>query len=335
VNKVLFEGKKAIGVEISRNGKISTVKASKEVILSAGAINTPKILLLSGVGPKSQLDKHQIPQIIDLPVGKNLQDHPQVGVEYNSSIPSIDLQQLESYLTLGKYFGLKTFGLGGNQLSQSLLFGTGFFNTPGNPLKFPDIQIHFLPLATNPEIYTKFAGSFQNLTDPKTTCKNGFAMVVILLHEKSIGSVTLNSKNPNDDPLVDVNFFGNSEDMTTLIKGVRIAESIADSKAFKGANWGLKKAPWNEFPPHSDDYWKKMILNWGNTLFHPVGTCKMGPLSDKTSVVHSNSLKIRGLEGIRVIDASVMPHLVSGNTASACVMIGEKGVDFIKKDFNL
>lgn len=329
VNKILFEGKTAVGVELSRKNKIEIVKAKKEVILSAGAINTPKILLLSGVGPKSVLDKHKIQQIIDLPVGKNLQDHPQMGVEFNSSVQSLNLPELESYWTAMKYMLF-----GKNELAQSLLFGSGFFHTKGNEYKYTDIQIHFLPLSTNCEIYTKFMGSYPQLCTESMTCKNGFVFVVVLLHEKSRGSVTLKSSDPNDDPIIDLNFFDHPDDMNRLIKGIRIAETIANSTTFKGVNLGPKHIPWIKHPLYSDEYYKQLIETWGSHLFHPVGTCKMGPDSDKEAVVNTK-LQVRGLERLRVIDASIMPHITSGNTAAPSVMIGEKGSDFIKQLYKL
>jgi choline dehydrogenase-like flavoprotein len=330
VNRVLFEGKKAIGVEIQNKNGVSIIKANKEVIVSAGSINTPKLLMLSGIGPKDELKRLDIPLLADLPVGKNLQDHPQFGVEFNVSLPSLTLDVLNSPWTAIKYFLFHK-----NELAQSLLFGSGFFSTKGNKNKYPDIQMHFIPLSTNCEIYENFMGAYANLCNPKYTAKNGMAFVTVLLHEKSVGSVTLKNKDPNEKPLIDLNFFDHPDDMKTLIDGIRIVERIANSTTFKGINNGLKKVDWNPHPEYTEPYWKMMVEYWGNHLFHPVGTCKMGPKGDKSAVVDSSNLKVNGIESLRVIDASVMPHIVSGNTAAASVLIGEKGSDMIKSEWKL
>lgn len=328
VNKVIFEGNKAVGVDVDfyLKGK-RFIYATKEVILSAGAINTPKILILSGVGPKEHLKSFDIPVIADLPVGKNLQDHPTIPFEYDSKIPSITLDELEETGKLIDYY-LK----GDNEMASTMLQGTGFFNTKYNKNKYPDIQLHFVPISSNCQFYIKFLGTLPQFCDPKNSTKWGIAFVVVLLHEKSSGSVQLASKDPYKDPIIDLGFYQNPEDRKVILEGVKIVEKLMNTSALKGVHNGLKNNG-NPHPEGSEKYWEWVLDHFGGHLYHPTSTCRMGK-DIKDSVV-TDKLKIHGLQNIRIIDASIMPHIVSGNTAAATVMIGEKGADLIKEEYKI
>jgi choline dehydrogenase len=324
VKKIIFSGKKAVGVEFIRNNKIFKIFAKNEVILSAGAINTPQILMLSGIGPKEELEKHNIPLVMDLPVGKNLKDHPVVTFDYKSSIPTTNLENLESFQTLFKY--LLNYE---NDLSSGILSGFSFFHTKYNDQKYPDIQIQFLPLPSNCKVVEEFLGFEKNMCNDSYSNQYGFSFSIVLLHEKSSGSVTLKSSDPFEHPVIDLNFFHHKDDIKTLLEGIRISEKLANSKSFKGINLGMRKFENCPFKEGTDEFWVWFIENYANHLYHPVGTCKMGIDSD--SVVDPQ-LKVRGIESLRVVDASIMPIISSGNTNAACIMIGEKGADLIKNE---
>jgi len=305
VVKIIFEGKKAVGLEYMHKGKKRKITAYKEVILSAGSLMSPAILQRSGVGASEDIKPHGIDLIHKLPgVGKNLQDH----IDFNFCFKTNDNN------TLGFSPGgfLKILGeaakwlIHGNSLISSTLSEAGGFLKTEQSLKRPDIQHHFVIGLIDDHLRKLHYGY-------------GYSCHVCLLRPYSRGTVTLASAKHDDAPLINPNFLDDSRDVDTLIKGAKMTQNILNTPP-------LKKYQRSEiYGVHgdlTDKQWEKHIRSRADTIYHPVGTCKMG--NDALAVV-DNSLKIRGLKHIRVVDASIMPTITSGNTNAPTIMIGEKG----------
>ncbi len=309
VVKIIFEGKKAVGLQYMHKGKKRKITAHKEVILSAGSLMSPAILQRSGVGASEDTKPHGIDLIHELPgVGKNLQDH----IDFNFCFKTNDNN------TLGFSPGgfLKILGeaakwlIHGNSMISSTLSEAGGFLKTEQSLKRPDIQHHFVIGLIDDHLRKLHYGY-------------GYSCHVCLLRPYSRGTVTLASAKHDDAPLINPNFLDDSRDIDTLIKGAKMTQNILNTPP-------LKKYQRSEiYGVHgdlTDKQWEKHIRNRADTIYHPVGTCKMG--NDALAVV-DNSLKIRGLKHIRVVDASIMPTITSGNTNAPTIMIGEKGAAMI------
>ncbi|MHA4842775.1 GMC family oxidoreductase [Flavitalea antarctica] len=316
VKRIIIEKDKAAGVECL-SGKTTTEKiyCKKEVIVSAGAIKSPQLLLLSGIGEDRVLNQANTELKVSLPgVGKNLQDHIWTGTSNLCNVrssnqdikPMNQLKCLLTYLLLNK-----------GPLCNSPVETTTFISTETKTER-PDIQFHFVPLHVGDDYRTNI---YDIRTFPTT---NGFAIMCILLHPESRGTVTIASGDPLAPPFIDPCFLTVEKDRQTLLAGLKVAMKISDANAFRtispqGLNHPSRDSTDDELMVHL----KKSL----ETLYHPVGTCKMG--SDIMAVVNEK-LQVHGVDGLRVIDASIMPTTISGNTNAACIMIGEKGADMIK-----
>ncbi|KPJ15961.1 Glucose dehydrogenase [acceptor] [Papilio machaon] len=339
--KVLIDPrtKIAFGVEFVRNKMVQRVRARKEVILSAGTINSAQLLMLSGIGPAEELTKHRIPIVQNLRVGRNLQDHIGAGgltFMVNKKISIVEhrlhtVSTLMEYAVLGK--GPLTI-MGGVE-------GLAFVNTKYANASddFPDIEFHFISGSTNSdggEQLRKVHGLTDEFYDAVFRPINNmdvWSIIPMLLRPKSKGFIQLRSSSPYDYPYIYPNYLTEEEDVKTLIEGVKIAVALSRTKAFQRHGSVLNK---HVFPActkmqrYTDEYWECMIRQYTCTIYHPVGTAKMGPFWDPEAVVDSE-LRVYGVKGLRVIDGSVMPSLVSGNTNAPIIMIGEKGSDMIKQ----
>lgn len=312
VEKIELDGTKVTGVSYrDRSGAWQTVKARKEVILSGGSINSPQLLMLSGIGEAAQLREHGIDVVADLPgVGKNLQDHLQARLVYKCNEPTLN-DEVSSLFGQAK-IGLKYLMFRAGPMTMAASLATGFMKTRDD-LETPDIQFHVQPLsAENPG---KGADPF-----------SAFTMSVCQLRPESKGEIRLVSKDGRTYPKIIPNYLSTETDCRTVVEGVNIARRIARHAP-------LTSKISEEYRPHADlpmdDY--DATLDWARSntasIYHPTGTCKMG--QDKGAVV-DEQLRVHGLTGLRVADCSIMPEIVSGNTNAPAIMIGEKASDLIR-----
>jgi choline dehydrogenase len=292
--RVLFEGTRAVGVECGS----MRLRADREVILSVGAINSPQLLMLSGVGAADELRKHGIDVVADLPgVGKNLQDHLVGGVTYASTKP-VTLAGAETIGNLLQFLFLKK-----GMLTSNIAEAGAFIKCGDSPTR-PDIELIF-----GPTFYMNHG--FDNPPG------HGFTVGAILLHPKSRGTITLRSSDPLAAPAIQPSYFSDPADLQLLREAVERCHRIAQAKAFdefRGAEvWpGERAADMDNF-----------VRDTAETLYHPVGTCRMGDVVD-------DRLRVRGVENLRVVDASVMPTIVTGHPNAAVVMIAEKASDLMR-----
>ncbi len=303
--KVLVEGKRAVGVAYLRGGAREEARANREVILCGGAVNSPQLLLLSGIGPADHLKALGIEVVADLPgVGQNLQDHLATGVMYHCTQP-ITLASAEK---LGNILNFLLFKKG--PLTSNVAESAAFLKTRPD-LMVPDIELIFAPSFFLEHGFANPPG-------------HGFTIGVVLLHPESKGSLTLRSTNPTDPPVIQPNYLASENDVKVMVEGLRRARQIGQAKAFD-AYRGKEFMPGEE--AQSDADLEEFLRTRAETLYHPVGTCKMG--EDALAVVDAD-LRVRGVEGLRVVDASVMPTIISGHTNAPTIMIAEKAADLIK-----
>ena len=349
VTKLLFKDDKKVvvnGIELKRFGTKLQFMAKKEVILSAGAIGSPKILMLSGLGPKGHLDDMKIPVIKDIPgIGENLQDHLMAYYMHFSPNTGQGLSPNSFKLTnpfeVLKYYYTRSGPLGDNGIGVGL-----FYNTFTNEDRFkrPDIQLHTFPaLPTNDyglvlkEIFGYTEEAYRTVS--MFEGYDGGVLMPTLLRPESRGYVRLKSNNPEDNPIIQPNYFDNPKDMKKMIEALRIANKHVTSNAFKDNNIELViDKNCEQFvivgEPLNDEYYKCVIQFWSSSVWHFVGTCKMGPSSDPMSVV-DHMLKVHGVMGLRVADASIMPRITGGNTNAPTIMIGEKAADLINSEWKM
>lgn len=314
------------------------VYARKEIILSAGSINSPQILMLSGIGPAHHLQRLGIPVRVDLPVGDNLQDHIYPGgLTFTLSHQvSLSHQSVFNAPNLLKYYQTGR----GPLTSLGGIEGLGFIKTKYSNFSKdePDIEIHMIAgnvlseggrslrqyMGVKDEVYQKFFAPYAIF--------DTFSLDPVLLRPKSRGFVRLRSANPHDSPAIDPRYLTHPDDVMTLVEAMKISLAIGISPPFKrlGSKPLQTVMPGCEHYAYlSDEYLACVARSLTFTIYHPVGTCKMGAPWDPTAVVDSE-LKVMGVKGLRVVDASIMPNIVSGNTNAPVIMIAERAADMIK-----
>lgn len=313
--RVLLNGKRAIGIEYLHSGKTETIHVRREVILAGGAINSPQLLMLSGIGPEEELRRHRIPVLHALPgVGKNLQDHLDVLIVHKCTKPvSLGISLSVLHVQIKHIFDYLFHRTG--PLTTNSAEGGGFVkSTPDQPI--PDLQFHFTPAHLD--------GHARTLRSAATTMLgHGYALHVCNLRPKSRGHVGLKSADPKADALIDPDYLSDPDDMAVMLRGVKAARRLLGARAFDPFR-GKEIFPGPEV--QGDAQIVQFIRCKAETIYHPVGTCKMG--HDAMAVV-DDTLKVHGIDALRVVDASIMPTLVGGNTNAPTVMIAEKAADMI------
>jgi choline dehydrogenase len=315
VEKIEITDGVATGVKLQINGQSIDLTATKEVLLSAGAINSPQVLMLSGLGPKAHLAEKNIEIKVDLPgVGQNLQDHLDTIVQHhckNRNSYSISLALIPRYVKNAFNYFFNRKGIFTSNVAEA-----GGFDKTHYAANIPDIQYHFLPAIL--------------LDHGRTTAFGyGYGVHVCGLYPKSRGEIKLRSNKPSDLAMIDPHYLEHSDDQKVMIDGVRRARKILAAPSFeKYQSWEVGPGP----DAQSDEEILAFIRKNSETIYHPIGTCKMGDVSDVMTVVDSE-LKVKGIKGLRVVDASVMPTLVGGNTNAPTIMIAERCADLIKQEY--
>lgn len=344
VTKVLFDetGRRAIGVEYYRGRKKYKVFARKEVIISAGAINSPQLLMLSGIGPKEHLIERGIKVLKDLPVGRNLMDHVALGglafiVNDTSSIKTQRILENPNnlYDFLKHHKGPLTIPGG----TEALAFFD--LSRPNDINGHPDLELLFINGAvSSDETLKKSFGINDQVYDrifKQTEQKNAYMVFPMIMRPKSKGWIELKDRNPFRYPAIYPNYFSDESDLDIIVGGVRICQALSNTNAMKRLDSKLWRIPipgCENFQFDSDEYWKCAARHLTFTIYHLSGTCKMGPSNDPTAVVDPR-LRVHGFKGLRVIDASIMPEVPSAHTNAPTIMLAEKGADLIKEDWGV
>ncbi len=309
-DKILFSGKTAVGVEFLHGGKRKKVSANKEVILSGGAIASPQILQRSGVGPKALLDEFSIPVVHDLPgVGENLQDHLEMYIQYECKKPITLYPSLKFWNQppIGAEWLFKGTGIG-----ASNHFEAGGFIRTAEHFEWPNLQYHFLPIAIN-----------YNGTNPIKT--HGFQFHVGSMRSKSRGRIRITSLDPHAHPSILFNYMSNDEDWQEFRAAIRITREIAQQPAFDEFR-GKEISPGPKY--QTDEELDDFVRNFAQTAYHPSCSCRMG--EDQMAVVNAYG-QVHGVQNLRVVDASIMPIVTTGNTNAPTIMIAEKIADHIRE----
>lgn len=305
--RLTFAGRRANGVEYEREGKREYVGATQEIILSSGAINSPQLLMLSGIGDADALGKLGIRVRMNLPgVGENLQDHPAAGLHWHSTQPI-------TYASANSLRNLIQYRLKGRGVLTSNAAEAGAFVRTREDLEQPDVQFHFAPL-----FFIQ-----HGLGEMKADAAHGYTLAPCLLRPKSRGRIWLKSADPHAHPAIQPRYLTHEDDMRTMVAGLKIGLAIGNAPAFDPYRGQIYRPHPNQ---QTDDGLIAYAREHTETLYHPVGTCKMGV--DEMAVVNPE-LKVHGVDGLRVVDASIMPEIVAGNTNAPVIMIAEKAADYI------
>ncbi|XP_014090143.2 glucose dehydrogenase [FAD, quinone] isoform X1 [Bactrocera oleae] len=341
VTKLIFDetGKNVHSVSFILQDRYEMkVDVTKELVLSAGAIDSPKLLMLSGVGPAKHLADLNIPLIHDLPIGDNLQDHVHIltFLKLNENTANVWIKEDSLNSTFNYLIYRK-----GPLTAQGSASLTGFVNTLTNST-YPDISIHhyFYRRGNLAGLHLFLNGPNFNDVFKSTLLKaletaDILIMLNILSHPKSTGQIRLRSTDYKDPPKLTPNYFSEPEDMSTLLRAIRFQEQLLKTSAYKTMNATLLLPPIDEcdvHKPQSDDYWHCYMKYFSTTTYHPSGTVKMAPETDGTSCVNPRLL-LDGCGNVRVTDASIIPQIPSANINAATIMIAEKAVDFIREDW--
>ena len=311
--KVLIKEGRAVGIRVRRGGTMESIQVRKEVILSAGAIGSPQILMLSGIGDPDELSLHGIEvRSAVVGVGKNLQDHLQARPVYKTRLSTINIEANNVFkrAMMAMQYALTQRG----PMTMAASLGTGFMKTE-EYLETPDIQFHIQPWsadkpANGPHRFSAFTAS------------------VLQLRPESAGHLSLKSANMDDHPMIHPNYLATDLDCRTIVKGIQIARRISQTAPLKSQITG-EHAPGPDVAFDDVEATLDWVRRTAVTIYHPTGTCKMG--TDDQAVVDPQ-LRVKGIDGLRVADASIMPQIVSGNTNAPCIMIGEKAADLVLED---
>jgi choline dehydrogenase len=311
--RILFDGTQAVGVEYDQGGSRFTADARREVILSAGSIASPRVLLSSGIGPARQLEEHGIKVVVDAPgVGANLQEHIAVMQRWNANVPTINSMGVAGALrSVGEYIRHGTGNLAATVFHEQVMHRTN------DDLAAPDVQLAFASFATVRE--TDASGALK--VKPART--DGFLVSTLFLHPRIRGRVTVRSADPTDRPVIEHQLIGDRRDLDGVLAGMGEARRIMDQPAMRPLVGGMFEP---ESACTSEADWEDFVRQAVTYGAHPVGTCRMG--SDDEAVVGPD-LRLHGAANLRVIDASIMPTVTSGNTNAPTMMIAEKGADLI------
>lgn len=298
VRRILLEGRRAVGVEAERNGEIFTFRADREVILSAGAYNSPQLLLLSGIGPAAELAAMDIAPLVDLPVGERLQEHPGVAIVFDT-----DRDSLYGSATAENWRRYRETRSG--PVATNIVEAGGFFRTRPD-LVTPDVESTILASMVSD-------GALGAATGP------AYTLLVELLKPESVGKVSLRTVHPTAKPRIVHNHFSTENDRRAVRDGVRINMKIANKPEMRAYEKGRHQYPKSASDADLDAF----VVEFAMPLFHPSSSCSMGYVVD-------NELRVKGIAGLRVADASIMPTIIRGNPNAAIIMIGEKAADLIR-----
>jgi choline dehydrogenase len=313
VHRIVFDGKRAVGVEYAQEGAMQRAEAECEVILCGGAIASPQVLLLSGIGDAQHLAEYDITPVAHVPaVGRHMEDHLIVPIQYSTDKPVSVARQLRTRIgrwRIGLQWLLFRNGLGTTNFCE-----TGCFFRSSEQVDYADLQHEFYPLCAN-------------LGDSESNFADGFMFSMGIMRPASRGWVKLKSADPSEYPSIRFNYLEAESDRRQMIDGVRRTREMVQQRAWDGLR-GRELTPGPEAKTDTE------ILAWirsiGSTEYHPCSTCRMG--TDETSVTDAGG-RVHGVDGLRVIDASIMPNVISGNTNAPTMMIAEKGAAMIREDW--
>nr|XP_050039446.1 glucose dehydrogenase [FAD, quinone]-like [Dermacentor andersoni] len=336
VTKILFDGMRAVGVTFKKNQRKHTVRAAKEIIISAGVINSPKLLMLSGVGPRKHLEEMNIPVVADLPVGENLQDHALAA----GSLVHLNESLGEGFTGIRGAIEYYRYNTGPWTLPGGIE-GIAFYKTKYADQNddFPDIEIMLNtgpPASSYTEPFLIGLGLKQEVYDKYILPHRGepaVNMIPFVTRPKSRGYVKLRSTDPEDPPIIVSGYYTHPDDVKVIVEGLKFVHNITKTKAFAeigGRVWSEVFPGCEEHEQYSDEYWACLALAFPKTAYHPAGTCRMG--SDHRAVIDPRMRVRGGVTNLRVVDTSAIPEMITGHLNAPVIMMAEKAADMILED---